>query len=170
MGLGLTVGILTDLLEHDKEGADSTIGHFEEINSVLAKAGFNQHIEPTESEVWSADGYGYSGLHALREVAGLAWNKQPLPRTPRLFGREEAQNSDKLFDAVLPFLDGDPKIGFFAKLFGKTNVKEPPAFSHLVCHSDAEGYYVPLDFPVPLIPKKCAKKPSRFGLSDQFSA
>lgn len=152
MGLSLTVGILTDLLEHDKEGAEWIIGHFEEINNVLAKAGFDQHVEPTDCEVWSADGYGYSGLHALREFAGLAWQKQPLPRTPRLTGREELSNSGKLFDAVLPFLDSDNKIGFFAKLLGKTNVKEPPAFSHLVCHSDAEGYYVPIDFSVPLIP------------------
>ena len=29
-----------------------------------------------------------------------------------------------------------------------------PPFSHLVCHSDSEGFYVPIDFPAPLLPKE----------------
>lgn len=152
MGLGITVGILADLLENDPEGAAWIEAQIQEINATLADAGFDLHREPRTCHVWWADGHGYSGLHALREVAGLVWQDLPVPRGEILTG-QDFPNEDRLFQAALPALTGDQKRGYFRRLLRKKEVSQIPPFIHLVGHSDAEGYYVPIDFPVPLSPK-----------------
>lgn len=151
MGLGITVGTLADLLENDEEGANWIADHFSEINDLLHANGFKKHTEPEKCEVWSADGYGYSGLHALREVAGIVWMGKDIPRDVLLTGRDKTCG-DKLFDTALPMLLGEEKKGWFSRLIRGTKRPLLLPFLHLVAHSDAEGYYVPIDFPVPLTP------------------
>jgi hypothetical protein len=152
MGLGITVGILADLLEHDEEGAEWISEQLYDVNKLLQKEGLQQHVEPTNCEVWSVDGYGYSGLHALREVAGFFWKGIPISKTNMLTGNDRT-NSDILFDAAIPQLMGEKSGGFFARILGKKTLNANLPFLHLVCHSDAEGFYVPVDFPVPITPK-----------------
>lgn len=151
MGLGITVGTLSDLLENDEEGAGWVKGHFKEINDLLRTNGFEEHSEPEKCEVWWADGYGYSGLHALREVAGIVWMGKDIPRDVLLTGQDKTCG-DKLFDTALPMLLGEEKKGWISRLVRRMQKPSPLPFLHLVAHSDAQGYYVPIDFPVPLTP------------------
>lgn len=157
MGLSVTVGVLADLLEHDEEGAGWVKGHFTEVNDLLRANGFEKHSEPEKCEIWSADGYGYSGLHALREVAGIVWMGKRIPRDILLTGQDKTCG-DKLFDAALPMLLGGEKKGWFSRLVRSPQKSVSLPFLHLVAHSDAEGYYVPIDFPLPLTPNVMQKE------------
>ena len=151
MGLGITVGVLADLIRNDPEGAEIIRRDFAEIRRAMLAAGLASHSEPEECDVWFADGMGYSGLHALREVAGFVWKGLQVPRTPMLTG-QETPHSDELYEAAVPFLFGKDGLSLWQRLVGRKNGREPSPFMHLVCHGDAEGYYVPTDFEVPLIP------------------
>lgn len=153
MGLGLTVGILADLKQNDPEGADWVQAQLDDVNHALVAVGHAPHHEPEDCAVWWADGYGYSGLHALREVAGLLWLRRPIPRDKLIDGRGSSLAEDQLFEACLPALV-PPKRGLLAKLMGKPTEPRLEPFMHLIVHSDAEGYYVPIDFPVPVAPEK----------------
>lgn len=151
MGLGITVGVLADLKENDEEGYEETLNEFAEISKVLGSV-FLDHTEPTDCETWSEDGYGYTGLHALREVAGTIWHGLPLPTDAPLTG-EVTPHSDALFEAATPLLYPQKPANPVTRLFRKPPSPEGLKYIHLICHSDAEGYYVPVDFPNPLIPK-----------------
>lgn len=146
MGLAIVVGTLADLKLHDPEGCEFLQLDFEAINSVLEHVGLPKHEEPAECEIWDADGYGYMGLHALREVAGMLWKDLPIPRDRVLTG-EDIPHSSELFDKSMPYL-GTQNEGILSKSPEST----PPPFIHLLTHSDAQGYYVPIDFPIPLTP------------------
>ena len=151
MGLSITVGVLADLLENDEEGASWVAGHFTEINELLKANGLQEHAEPEKCDAWSRDGYGYSGLHALREIAGLVWMNENIPHDVLLTGTDTPYE-EKLFATALPLVLGEDKRGWVSKLFRKKQEAPSLHFLHLVVHSDAEGYYVPVDFPLPLVP------------------
>lgn len=140
MGLSLEVGILADLREHDPEGAEVFEGFFEYAGAVLHKHRLPQHAEPRDCEVWSAQMYGYSGLHYLRRIAahldaGLA---MPPPG-------DQDSSDDPILQAYFQDVVGQGP-GLLKRL-----VKGLPRFSrsfdHLIVHSDAEGFYLPMDFP-----------------------
>jgi hypothetical protein len=125
MGLAVCVGMLAELLEDDPESAEGFEEELAEANRVLAAAGLPQHTEPREpmelDSRASIDGFPYSFIHYLRRayahrLLSPDWVATPLP------------------DDVDP--TADPKIQ--ALLDGSA--------SHLLCHSDAEGFYVPVDF------------------------
>ena len=78
MGLGITIGILADLAESEPEGAAWVRQNLQATADVMPRAGLAPHKEPEATEAWSASGYGYSGPHALREVAGLVWQGEPI--------------------------------------------------------------------------------------------
>jgi hypothetical protein len=127
MGLALEVGILADLKDADEEGYASYLDEFETLNKVLHSAGLGEHVEPDElDEIFSCDMLSYSGIHYLRRIAvHLALGKP----TPAPGNGETYRNialANEYFD------------GFTA---GK-NMK----YQHLIVHSDAEGFYVPVDF------------------------
>jgi len=125
MGLEIAVGSLAYLRVHDPEGADFLRKQFAAINELLKKHGLPEHREPeklsgvhTRCETGS---FPYSYLHYLRRVYAhvlddASWEAEPL---------SEGENP------------ADDEV-----LIDKTNDME----SHLLCHSDAEGFYVPLDF------------------------
>ncbi|MET3497511.1 hypothetical protein [Variovorax boronicumulans] len=125
MGLAISVGTLADFLENDPEGAEWFEGDFEIVNTVLAAAGLPAHVEPRElpplDSRASLDGFPYSFIHYLRRayahcVVSPGWTATPV--------EEGADPSED--PAVQEALD----------------ITE----SHLICHSDAEGFYVPVDF------------------------
>lgn len=105
------------------------------INEVLVDHGFSAHTEPehlqpiSSAQPWSE--IGYSSLHALRRVAAYRALDRHYVATPF---PESARAAD------------DPAI---AKVGAQTD-------SHLLCHSDAEGFYVPIDFPKVLIDERIA--------------
>ncbi|HEX7863313.1 MAG TPA: hypothetical protein VF555_00100 [Variovorax sp.] len=125
MGLAVCVGMLAELLEDDPESAEGFEEELAEVNRVLAAAGLPQHTEPREPMEFdsraSIDGFPYSFIHYLRRAYAHRLLSPDWVATP-------------LADDVDP--TADPKIQ--ALLDGSG--------SHLLCHSDAEGFYVPVDF------------------------
>jgi hypothetical protein len=136
VGLSISVGLGAEVRE---EGDDETLAYledqFEVINDLLESFGLPPHREPYELEAdqtLSLALFGYSGLHYLRRVAAHLALGEELP-TP---GDEEAA--------------GDPVLSEYYQLFDEQLAEGKAAamrFQHLIIHSDAEGYYLPLDFP-----------------------
>jgi hypothetical protein len=153
MGLGITVGLLADLVRNDPQHADEARQPFAVIARAMSAVGLPPHVEPEACEVWGADGYGYTGLHALREVAGLVWRGLPIPLGPMLTGKA-TPNAEALFDLAAAACAPARPQSLFARLLGDKPPERPPLppFAHLTLHSDAQGFYVPVDFATPLIP------------------
>jgi hypothetical protein len=126
MGLAIAVGILADVLENDPEDADWVREELEEVNLVLSERVLPSHVEPEVLPVLNIrgamDSFPYSFLHYLRRFyahvkADPSWQPTPI-----------LEDQDPI--------DDDP----FYKEF------EIDCNAHLLCHSDAEGYYVPIKF------------------------
>jgi hypothetical protein len=129
MGLAVEVGVLVALDDEDEETARRRRRAFNRINKLLAENGLPAHREPetlppSRNRAFMR-GYPYSFLHHLRRFYAHAkarprWKPEPCPES--LDPAEDPRVFDEL--AMLR--------------------------SHLVCHSDCEGFYVPVDFPDPL--------------------
>jgi hypothetical protein len=111
------------------EDAEIHREHVCEINRVLTANGLPPHVEPeTVSDLEDRVrvlGMPYSWLHYLRRAVAFA------RQAPREFGSAP----DDFDPATDPHLDHE--------LFVAMD-------SHLICHSDCGGFYVPIDFPEPL--------------------
>lgn len=140
MGLALVVGILSDLKKEDPEGFAAHSGYFDGANALLAANKAAPHEEPTDGEVWDAEMYGYSGLHYLRRLAAHVDMGGKLPGP----GDENSSDDERLAAYFQDVIDGTP--GFLQSLLGKKS-KFLRGFDHLIVHSDAEGFYLPADFP-----------------------
>jgi hypothetical protein len=127
MELALEVGILADLKVADEEGYASYVEEFESLSSVLRSEGLGEHVEPKElGEIFSCDMLSYTGIHYLRRIAvHLALGKS----TPAPGNRETYQN-----------------VALNEEYFESFNAGEDMKYQHLIVHSDAEGFYVPIDF------------------------
>jgi hypothetical protein len=127
MGLAISVGVLADLIENDPEGADWFREDMEQINLVLSELGLPTHVEPENLPSLNTrdtmGGFPYSFLHYLRRFYAHIKADSSRQPTPLLEGQDP--------------VDDDP---FYRQ------VMETDCDSHLLCHSDAEGYYVPIDF------------------------
>ncbi|MEM7167635.1 MAG: hypothetical protein AAF581_19435 [Planctomycetota bacterium] len=124
MGLAIVVGAFADAAE-DPEFADDLRESFHRLNTVLVRNGLEQHCEPEATEYLQSraglESFPYSFLHYLR----------------RAYARVAA---DPDFVAEPLPADADP---------GEDTAvahEYERAASHLLCHSDCEGYYVPQDF------------------------
>ncbi|MBK8465826.1 MAG: hypothetical protein IPL32_08345 [Chloracidobacterium sp.] len=127
MGLAISVGILADEMENDPEGADWVREEIEQINLVLSERKLPAHVEPESfpslTTRGTMGGFPYSFLHYLRRFyAHVTADSSQLP-TPLIEGQDP--------------IDDDPYY---------KQVLETDCDSHLLCHSDAEGYYLPIDF------------------------
>jgi hypothetical protein len=129
MGLAVCIGALADLLENDPEGADWLRKDFEVVNRVLADHGLPAHVEPeippTLDDRSGLGSFPYSWLHYLRRAVAFA-RQAPGEFCPVKEGDNPAD--DERIDRELSV--------YLA--------------SHFICHSDCEGFYVPIDFPEPL--------------------
>lgn len=129
MGLGVAVGQLADLLENDPEGAESLREDFA-VNRVLAGLGLSEHREPESlprlDNRSSLLGYPYSFLHHLRRAAAHVAEKPGWLATP--FPESANPAHDPLVDRHSDRLQ-----------------------SHLLCHSDCEGFYLPIQFQVLIV-------------------
>jgi hypothetical protein len=144
MGLSLQVGLLADLLQHDKESATILQRQLGDLNRHLESVGISLHREPEECEVWSADMFGYSGLHTLRRIAAHLDAGRSLP-TPG----DSDNSQDTIADAYFSEIVSGPP-GFWKRL-GRSLPKFTRKYDHLIAHSDCEGFYLPLDFPEVLL-------------------
>lgn len=132
MGLDMVVGILADGDSDNNsagEYADAIHADFTLIRELLGQAGAGPWDEPEldERDVLWFDMWGYSTLHTLRRLAVHLAENTRLPEP--LMGRKATD---------------DPLL--------ETAYTDPPddlagPFTHLIHHSDCEGYYVPVDFP-----------------------
>ncbi|PZG52930.1 hypothetical protein C1I98_06555 [Spongiactinospora gelatinilytica] len=125
MGLAIVVGILGAA-----DGPDTRAEITAELSALrrlLTLAGLPAWHEPPEPGERPAEYemYGYRGLHHLRRLAVHVAHAGMLP-PPLAAGGDPS--ADPLLRAAY---DGDPDGG---------------GFDHLVHHSDAEGYYLPVDF------------------------
>jgi hypothetical protein len=145
MGLALEVGILADLKEADPEGFEYHAAALARLNRFLKSRDLPPHREPDDCEVWSGEMIGYSGLHDLRRLAAYLDCEAPLPTR-----RSRNAAKDPCLAGYYASVDGR-RPGWFQRLFGpKTRYRR--GFDHLIVHGDAEGYYLPADFPDVLFP------------------
>lgn len=133
------MGLLSEFEEQDDEAAEEIKTHFEVLNEYLASLHLPTHSEPSKCEVWSSDMFGYSGLHTLRRLAAHLDAGKPLPPP----GKGDSSR-DPILEAYFQDAVGAPQ-GWLRKLFGSRS-KFQRSFDHLIVHSDAEGYYLPIDF------------------------
>lgn len=138
MGLAVTIGTLAGM---DDSVADALRRDFEHIDRVLEEHQLPPHAEPEDipqPTTWSGldldrdaisggwlSSFPYGALHRLRRAVAYARQR------PQDFGPMPA--------------DGDP--------LEPELIEEELMYrmdSHLICHSDVEGYYVPIDFDMPL--------------------
>lgn len=125
MGLAVEIGMLADLNEHDEEGAQWLRDSLANVNAVLTEHGLPTHTEPEELKPTDdrsiISSFPYSFLHHLRR-AYARWKQDPLSPIPPC-GPDEDPASDPAIDE-------------------ESNMFE----SHLLCHSDCEGFYLPIRF------------------------
>ena len=129
MGLAIEVGALAFLVREDPEGAQWFRDDMEKINEVLAEEGQSPHVEPEVlPEIRSRADLGsfpYSFIHHLRRFYARIMVEPGW--TPAPVSRGEDPTDD-------PALEEETSM----------------MTSHLLCHSDAEGYYIPVDFAEPI--------------------
>jgi hypothetical protein len=125
MGLAICVGVLADLLENDPESSEMLAEEMAIANLLLAEAGHPQHDEPKAlPELRSRagiDSFPYSFIHYLRFAYAHVSQDPSWQATPLAEGYDPAS---------------DPVIEDVSSMFE----------SHLLCHSDCEGFYFPVDF------------------------
>jgi hypothetical protein len=139
MGLALEVGILADLKRADPEGFQYHADAMSRLNEFFAASGLPEHVEPTECEPWSGEMLGYSGLHDLRRIAAYLDCGAPLPSP----SSGEAAD-DPMIDAYFASVTAR-RPGLLSRLF-RSPREFRREFDHLIFHSDAQGYYLPIDF------------------------
>ncbi len=130
MSLAITVGFLADLITTDPEGSEFALQMFSTINQALEENGVSLHDEPRSLPPFSSrsisDCFPYSHIHHLRRFyakkrANPDWTPTRVPDD------EDPAEDDDLIDEIAM------------------------CESHLLCHSDSEGCYVPIEFADPLI-------------------
>ena len=134
MGLDLTVGILTALIDSDDEGFERYQRLLAHVNQALQAEGLPPHHEPITLQPripWHAQMWSYSGLHYLRRIAAYLWADHPLP-APGTYEDMRSPMNDLVIDKAYCLL---------------YPLDHPFAAYHLLCHSDSGGFYLPQEFP-----------------------
>lgn len=146
MGLSISVGVLAGALEsNDADLVKSFRRDLKCINRVLTANGLPKHVEPETLPasigrpglVWDRglrrglwlSGMPYSWIHYLRRAVAHARH------APGQFGPAPANYE----------IREDPLYADEIEIYMN---------SHVVCHSDSEGYYVPIEFNQPLTDEK----------------
>lgn len=125
MGLGVDVGMLAYLIGRDEEGVEWLEEKIATLNGVLAQNGLPGHEEPRALDIppgRATMSFPYSYVAALKRAMCCVLEKQPL-RT----GEVTEADTNFMLDTVSVFVE-----------------------SHILSHSDAAGFYVPLPFDEPL--------------------
>lgn len=128
MGLAISVGQLAFLRDEDPNEVEAFRDELRAVNRVLTANGLPPHEEPESlpeiTECVSIGSIPYGWLHHTRRA--VAYALRPGRRfLPLRDGEDPA--ADDLYDDVLFSCE-----------------------SHIICHSDCEGFYIPIDFPEPL--------------------
>ncbi len=129
MGLVIAVGYEMARSDADPEGREWALADLEEVNRVLVGYDLPPHHEPDSlpelRDRGQSHSFPYSYLHYLRRAVAYA------RQDPAKFGPApddyDPSTDDRIDHELTVRMD-----------------------SHLICHSDADGFYVPIDFPDPL--------------------
>lgn len=107
---------------------EEQLEELDDVNVLLRAHGLPEHAEKVvdEDELLDFEMGGYSSLHYLRRIAAHLEAGRALPAP----GDDSAPDDPVLLAAY--------------------EADELGRFAHLIQHSDAEGFYVPVDFPRPL--------------------
>lgn len=128
MGLSVSIGVLAGE-DQDPEFVEHIQRQFEVVNRVLAENNLPPHHEPeTLPDFHNRDqlmGFPYSWIHYLRRAVAFA------RQAPEEFTPNPADESPSEHIRI------DNELSIYMD-------------SHFICHSDCDGYYVPIDFPEPL--------------------
>lgn len=127
MGLSISVGVLASNCA-DKEACAYLRRGFKEVNRLLKSNKLPLHKEPSnlprlDYRKRSVIGQPYSNLHHLRRA--VAYAIRGYTKLPDFGDADPCE--DDMYDRVLSCFE-----------------------SHIICHSDCEGFYVPVDFAEPL--------------------
>jgi hypothetical protein len=149
MGLTVHVGLLAlAVAEGDDEAADQLRGELAIINDILRQAGLPAHDEPesaAEVTPQSWDMIGYAGLHYLRHAAAHLDLRGVLPPPS-----DDILDDDPVLDAyVCAALGDEPSTPEAARLLA--GAAGATSFDHLILHSAASGYYVPVPMDHPIV-------------------
>lgn len=128
MGLAVGIGVLADLVIHDSEGAEWTRRSIASLNAVLQRNGHPEHREPESFPqplfglMHSCTSFPYSFIHYLRRAFAHVREGLAVPDDDELRPEHESvvEEASTMFD------------------------------SHLLCHSDCEGLYVPIELGDPI--------------------
>lgn len=124
MGLTVTYGYL-EMVREDPEGIEWFQQDLAAVNDALAAEGLPLHVEPSTLPPhhyrFDLGSISWSWLHCLRRIHAHA-----------------LQSGQLVAPAPTPFDDlDDEAVDCELTVYMR---------SHLICHSDSEGWYVPLDF------------------------
>ncbi|MER6531670.1 hypothetical protein [Streptomyces sp. NPDC001508] len=129
MGLSISVGLLYDQARNDPEGYEHHRRAFLRLGRALCAEGVRweepEVATPPSPHVFSG-GFPYGHLTRLRRILVLAGRGEPVAPAPR--PDSEAWRRD------------------LARIDDETSLLA----SHLLCHADNAGYYLPVDFADPL--------------------
>jgi hypothetical protein len=128
VGLAISVGDFAAMHRDDPESAEWFENQIHQINTVLVQHGHVEHVEPLdvpELEYNCVTSFPYSFLHYLRRAyARKALGKAITPVAGDDLSEEDDADVERVTEACQ---------------------------SHLLYHSDCEGFYIPIDFPAPLV-------------------
>jgi hypothetical protein len=158
LGLNITVGTLAARREGDDDDTDYLVEQLELVNEALTDNGLPEFREPTNvasDKRCDFDMGPYSWLHHLRRLAAHLALRGELPEPG-----DETAAEDPVLERyfVLAKRHNTPEPGFLPRSTAgaKAAMETEPklTFDHLILHSDAEGYYVPIPFPKVIYPSK----------------
>jgi hypothetical protein len=131
--MSLSISLAVELVkDRDANSNKRWTQEIEDINRVLSLNGYPQHVEPDLIEATinyrGSVNIPYSWVHYLRRAVAYAINS---PEEFSSLGDGEAPINDECYE--------EESYNFS---------------SHLICHSDDGGYYVPVNFPEPLFDRE----------------
>ena len=127
MGLSIITGILVDFIENEPQGYQAYEVIFENINAILVKNNVAPYQEPKvmETSPLQFGGFPYSFLHHLRRFAAHTWENEDNDNwNPTAFSAEDEPSADAILEDHYSYMS-----------------------SHLLTHSDVDGFYIPVALP-----------------------
>lgn len=129
MGLSISVGLLHDQARNDGEGLEHHLSAFARLSRALKAEGISWYepeiTDPPRTRTFSA-GFPYGYLTQLRRILVLRDFGEPVTPALEVSESQYERDCEWVRDEMTRF------------------------DSHLLCHSDSSGYYVPVDFEDPL--------------------
>lgn len=146
MSLAISVGVLACGPDADPGAVAYDRRAFRHVNRVLAANGLPPHKEPE-----SLLPFPYRG-----QLISFPYAWTPYLYRAVAFARQAPDQFSPVREGENPARDKrvDAELYTFAE-------------SHLICHSDTEGYFVPVDFPLPLCDDRPGGLPGRILGSSQ---